>query len=282
MHPTQSQTCQLANQSISSPANQSQSHPSSSSSQTSLPNGTSNPSNPTDQSNPQILFVSQLNLTNQQLNSSHDPSHLLTTNINQLAHAEIEQIWIDKLLRAVFVRLFAQLFAGYRYCLIMIRINPKPVICFNKAMFLHQHNLADNEFMNRLLDSMSFQHFIEERGPSYRHCDVFDDLYAEVQSQLKDELEQQIELTYRNSFSFSANSLVMANLRKIAEKLYKYEYPQTSVLTQSKRISALATSHHNHHNQAWVFIYFLFLLFFSKKIFFNTKLDKLLARKQKE
>jgi len=48
----------------------------------------------------------------------------------------MEAVWFDKLLRAVFVRLFAQLFAGYRYCLLIIRINPKPVICFNKASFL--------------------------------------------------------------------------------------------------------------------------------------------------
>lgn len=73
---------------------------------------------------------------------------------------DVEAIWIDKLLRAVFVRLFAQLFAGYRYCLLIIRINPKPVIGFNKASFLANHGLVDNEFMNRLLDSMSFQRFI--------------------------------------------------------------------------------------------------------------------------
>ena len=47
----------------------------------------------------------------------------------------------------------AQLFAGYHYCLLIIRINPKPVICFNKANFLSNHSLVDNEL-------------IEERGPS--------------------------------------------------------------------------------------------------------------------
>jgi hypothetical protein len=139
---------------------------------------------------------------------------------------EIESVWIDKLLRAVFVRLFAQLFAGYRYCLLVIRINPKPVICFNKAAFLGNHCLGDNEFMNRLLDSMSFQRFIEERGPSYRHCDVFDDLYADIQSQLKDELEQQLDVNFN-----PPKSLVIKHLKQIAEKLYKYEFPQTSVLT---------------------------------------------------
>lgn len=84
--------------------------------------------------------------------------------------------------------------------------------------------------MNRLLDSMSFQRFIEERGPSYRHCDVFDDLYADIQSQLKQELEKQIDSSHYQSLDL-VNSLSMQNLKKISEKLYKYEFPQTSVLT---------------------------------------------------
>ena len=61
---------------------------------------------------------------------------LLTTNVNHMSSGDIEAVWLDKMIRAVFVRLFAQLFAGYRYCLLIIRINPKPVICFNKATFL--------------------------------------------------------------------------------------------------------------------------------------------------
>ena len=147
--------------------------------------------------------------------SSSSSSSLLTTNVNQMSSKEIESVWTDKLLRAVFVRLFAQLFAGFRYCLLVIRINPKPVICFNKAAFLGNHCLNENEFMNRLLDSMSFQRFIEERGPSYRHCDVFDDLYADIKSQLKDELEQQLDTNFNQS-----KSLVIKHLKQIAEKLY--------------------------------------------------------------
>ncbi len=98
--------------------------------------------------------------------SSSSSSSLLTTNVNQMSSKEIESVWTDKLLRAVFVRLFAQLFAGFRYCLLVIRINPKPVICFNKAAFLGNNCLNENEFINSLLNSMSFQRFIEERGPS--------------------------------------------------------------------------------------------------------------------
>ena len=40
----------------------------------------------------------------------------------------------DKQIRAIFVRLFSELFAGYRSCLLIIRINPKPVISFHKVI----------------------------------------------------------------------------------------------------------------------------------------------------
>ena len=39
----------------------------------------------------------------------------------------------DKQIRAIFIRLFSELFAGYRSCLLIIRINPKPVISFHKV-----------------------------------------------------------------------------------------------------------------------------------------------------
>lgn len=39
----------------------------------------------------------------------------------------------DKQIRAIFVRFFSELFAGYRSCLLIIRINPKPVISFHKV-----------------------------------------------------------------------------------------------------------------------------------------------------
>jgi hypothetical protein len=40
----------------------------------------------------------------------------------------------DKQIRAIFVRLFSELFAGYRSCLLIIRISPKPVISFHKVI----------------------------------------------------------------------------------------------------------------------------------------------------
>lgn len=42
-------------------------------------------------------------------------------------------ITLDKEIRAVFLRLFAQLFQGYRSCLVIIRIHAKAVITFHKV-----------------------------------------------------------------------------------------------------------------------------------------------------
>lgn len=168
---------------------------------------------------------------------------------SQMSQSEVDSVWMDKLIRAVFVRMFSQLFAGYRYCLLIIRINPKPVICFNKASFLGHHELINNEFMTRLLDSMSFQRFIEERGPSYRNCDVFDDLYAAIQSHLIEELEQQdLDLNSTNSSYFSSNSsLIYQHVKQIAEKLFKYEYPHTN-LQFSHSTSTNSSNNRNYLN----------------------------------
>lgn len=40
---------------------------------------------------------------------------------------------LDKEIRAIFMRSFAQLLQGYRSCLTIIRIHPKPVITFHKV-----------------------------------------------------------------------------------------------------------------------------------------------------
>jgi hypothetical protein len=84
--------------------------------------------------------------------------------------------------------------------------------------------------MNRVLDSMSFQRFIEERGPSYRHCDVFDDLYADIQSQLKQELDRQLEASHYQNHDLT-DSLALRHLRHIAEKLYRYGHIYSTTKT---------------------------------------------------
>lgn len=194
---------------------------------------------PSNMSNLSINGDAQHSVNSSSSNHTNGPKS--TSGCNSAnASADIDAIWMDKMLRAVFVRLFAQLFAGYRYCLLVIRINPKPVICFNKQAFLSQHRLShENEFMNRLLDSMSFQKFIEERGPSYRNCDVFDELYASVQSQLLAECGGGGGSNVESSSSSSSCAVnVMSHLKQIAEKLYKYEYPHTHLLRSNSKKSS--------------------------------------------
>jgi len=45
-----------------------------------------------------------------------------------------------------------------------------------QANFLGHRNLVDDEFTARVLDSMSFNTFVAERGPPYRVCDIFDEV----------------------------------------------------------------------------------------------------------
>ncbi|POI29539.1 hypothetical protein CIB84_006712, partial [Bambusicola thoracicus] len=84
----------------------------------------------------------------------------------------------DKEVRAIFLRLFAQLFQGYRSCLQLIRIHAEPVIHFHKAAFLGQRGLIENDFLTKVLNGMAFAGFVSERGPPFRACDLFDELVA--------------------------------------------------------------------------------------------------------
>lgn len=59
-----------------------------------------------------------------------------------LAMRETQPALLDKEIRAVFMRTFAQLFQGYRSCLTIIRIHPKPVITFHKVRFLSNGKLC--------------------------------------------------------------------------------------------------------------------------------------------
>ncbi|XP_054159032.1 myotubularin-related protein 13-like [Oppia nitens] len=119
--------------------------------------------------------------------------------------------FLDKEIRAIFVRTFAQILQGYRSCLTIIRIHPKPVITFHKASFLGQRNLVDNEFVVRLLDCMFFVTFVQERGLPYRQCDLFDELYSSLQNMFKDEM--------RNS------EIVVQHIRELAQQIYINENP---------------------------------------------------------
>uniref|UniRef100_A0A8C2GGM1 SET binding factor 2 n=1 Tax=Cyprinus carpio TaxID=7962 RepID=A0A8C2GGM1_CYPCA len=123
---------------------------------------------------------------------------------------------LDKEVRAVFLRLFAQLFQGYRSCLQLIRIHSEPVIHFHKAAFLDQRGLIENDFLTKVLDGMAFAGFVSERGPPYRACDLFDEVqYIFIRPPLKENLVK-----------------FQKRLRELSEQLYKNESPNPHMAFQ--------------------------------------------------
>ncbi|XP_064423329.1 myotubularin-related protein 13 isoform X2 [Latimeria chalumnae] len=125
---------------------------------------------------------------------------------------------LDKEVRAVFLRLFAQLFQGYRSCLQLIRIHAEPVIHFNKASFLGQRGLIENDFLTKVLDGMAFAGFVSERGPPYRSCDLFDELVAFEVAKNKAEEENPQKM--------------LKHIRELAEQLFRNENPNPHMTFQ--------------------------------------------------
>ncbi|XP_061606332.1 myotubularin-related protein 13 isoform X3 [Phyllopteryx taeniolatus] len=125
---------------------------------------------------------------------------------------------LDKEARAVFLRLFAQLFQGYRSCLQLIRIHSEPVIHFHKTAFLGQRGLVENDFLTKVLDGMAFAGFVSERGPPYRACDLFDELVALDMEQFREEEFNPTKLQRR--------------IRELSEQLYRNEIPNPHMAFQ--------------------------------------------------
>ncbi|KAL3318924.1 SET-binding factor 2 [Cichlidogyrus casuarinus] len=121
--------------------------------------------------------------------------------------------WKDKLLRAVFSKLFAQLFTGYRSCLYITRIHPQPIIYFDDALFLMLRKIhSRNEFFKGLLASSRFHSFIQERGAPYRVCDLFDDTYHTIHQSPQHTCE-------------GDETRVPLSVEQIANCLFENEYP---------------------------------------------------------
>ncbi|EDW84800.1 uncharacterized protein Dwil_GK14310 [Drosophila willistoni] len=116
---------------------------------------------------------------------------------------------IDKELRAIFMRLFAQLLQGYRSCLTIIRIHPKTVITFHKAGFLGARDLIESEFLYRVLDSMFFTTFVNERGPPWRAADAWDELYSSMNELLKSEAQNK--------------NLILTHIQELGRTLFENE-----------------------------------------------------------
>ncbi|XP_034619713.1 myotubularin-related protein 13-like [Trachemys scripta elegans] len=131
-----------------------------------------------------------------------------------LSHSKM----LDKEVRAIFLRLFAQLFQGYRSCLQLIRIHAEPVIHFHKAAFLGQRGLIENDFLTKILNGMSFAGFVSERGPPYRSCDLFDELVAFEVERIKAEESNPPKM--------------MKHVRELAEQLFKNENPNPHMAFQ--------------------------------------------------
>ncbi|BES90651.1 Myotubularin protein [Nesidiocoris tenuis] len=126
--------------------------------------------------------------------------------------------YIDKRIRAVFMRMFTQLMQGYRSCLTIIRIHPKPVITFHKAGFLGERGLVECDFTTKVLDSMFFTGFVMERGPPWRPCDHWDELYAQIPELVRQEQNNP--------------SLVIKHIQDIAQVLYANENPNPQPYVQ--------------------------------------------------
>ncbi|XP_070199867.1 myotubularin-related protein 13-like isoform X2 [Littorina saxatilis] len=117
----------------------------------------------------------------------------------------------DKEIRAVFIRMFAELFTGYRSSLTLIRIHPEPFITFHKASFLGHRGMVEDEFALRVLEGMGFGAFVAERGPPYRVCDIFDEVYATMPDQLRTEHVEPDKM--------------MEHIKELAHQLYLNECP---------------------------------------------------------
>ncbi|KAJ8023558.1 Myotubularin-related protein 13 [Holothuria leucospilota] len=125
---------------------------------------------------------------------------------------------LDKQIRAIILRLQAELLNCYRSCLTFIRIHPSPVITFNKGRFLFGRGLVNEEFLSKLIDGMSFGTFVSERGPPYRVCDIFDMLVANIQ-----------EIISREG---GVAEKTMQRIQEVADQLLHNEVPNKSQVLQ--------------------------------------------------
>ncbi len=139
----------------------------------------------------------------------------------------------DKEIRAIFLRLQAELLMGYRSCLTLIRIHPEPVITFNKGLFMFQRVLVGEEFLSKVLDSMSFATYVNEKGPPYRVCNIFDKLVANI----ADTVSQEEGHPER----------ALKNIRDVGDYLYINENPTKS--TYLEKIPRPTEGAHTRINQ---------------------------------
>ncbi len=72
---------------------------------------------------------------------------------------------------------------------------------------------------------MSFHKFIEERGPPFRTCDIFDDVYASIYEQLKRENDSSSTAVFEHIKEL-ANQLLL-NVKRV---IFVYSFTRSSFL----------------------------------------------------
>lgn len=92
------------------------------------------------------------------------------------------------------------------------------MITFHKAGFLGARDLVNCDFLSRVLDSMFFTSFITERGPPWRTCDAWDELYSSMTDLTRTELQDP--------------KLVLVHIQELAQNLYTNEIPNIQNYTQ--------------------------------------------------
>nr|CAB3265877.1 myotubularin-related protein 13-like [Phallusia mammillata] len=130
---------------------------------------------------------------------------------------------LDKEIRAIFLRLFCQLLMGYRSCLQVCRIHPKPVIRFQHDQYLVARGFdaitpISNEFVPKLLQSQAFSLFVQEKGPPFRRLDLFDEVVSKTLGKIQSETSNVHE--------------ALKNVKEIASELYMNENPNHVPLSE--------------------------------------------------
>uniref|UniRef100_H2Y621 Myotubularin-related protein 13 n=1 Tax=Ciona savignyi TaxID=51511 RepID=H2Y621_CIOSA len=155
----------------------------------------------------------------------------------QVKSSEPERL--DKEIRAIFLRLFSQLLMGYRSCLQVCRVHPKPIIRFLKENFLLMrgfsvHNTPSaNEFVPKLLDSQAFSLFVQSNGPPYRKLHKFDEIVSEMPNRIETDMSNVLH--------------AMRHIKMLASDLYINENPNHLSITE--KIPKPSSGSHGRPNQ---------------------------------
>ena len=96
-----------------------------------------------------------------------------------------------------------------------------------------ERGLTDCDFTTRVLECMFFTGFVQERGPPWRPCDVWDELYSNIGEHLRQESQDQRLLLVHIQvwdYTFSSINIIV---------LY---FPKNEILNLSLCLRSLANS----------------------------------------